>query len=85
MDFLPVWVCAGSQHVITYTTVHGLIIGWDLRAPRIAWKLENNPKHGKHFNHVCYYILLLQQLIFFSVFVLSVSFMTIFSASFLAL
>jgi len=40
-------VCTGSQNVIAYTTVHGLIIGWDLRAPKIAWKLENNPKHGK--------------------------------------
>jgi len=36
------------QHVVTYTTVHGLIIGWDLRASKVAWKLENNPKHGKH-------------------------------------
>jgi len=47
-----VFVWAGSQHVIAYATVHGLIIGWDLRAPKIVWKLENNPKHGKHSLYV---------------------------------
>jgi len=44
-------IWTGLQHVITYATVHGLIIGWDLRTSKIAWKLKNNPKHGKHSRH----------------------------------
>ncbi len=36
----------GSQNVVCYATVHGLLVGWDLRAPRIVWKLKNDPKHG---------------------------------------
>jgi len=44
--------------VIAYTTVHGLIVGWDLRAPRLAWKLQNKPKLGQ-FDVECFYISLL--------------------------
>lgn len=36
----------GSQSVLTYATVYGSIVGWDLRAPGTAWKLENGPKKG---------------------------------------
>lgn len=36
----------GSQNVIAYTTVHGLIVGWDLRSQHVAWKLQNDPKLG---------------------------------------
>ncbi|ELT97398.1 hypothetical protein CAPTEDRAFT_159025 [Capitella teleta] len=36
----------GSQNVITYATVHGFLVGWDLRSQKVAWKLNNDPKHG---------------------------------------
>lgn len=36
----------GSQSLLTYATVYGAIVGWDLRAPEIAWKLENGPRNG---------------------------------------
>lgn len=36
----------GSQSVLTYATMYGSIVGWDLRSPGTAWKLENNPKYG---------------------------------------
>nr|XP_045600663.1 phosphoinositide 3-kinase regulatory subunit 4-like isoform X2 [Procambarus clarkii] len=36
----------GSQSVLTYATVFGSIVGWDLRAPGTAWKLENGPRKG---------------------------------------
>lgn len=36
----------GSQSVLAYGTIHGSIVGWDLRSPGNAWKLENNPRHG---------------------------------------
>lgn len=36
----------GSQSVLTYATVYGTIVGWDLRAPEVAWKLENGPRKG---------------------------------------
>ncbi|KAK7079720.1 phosphoinositide-3-kinase, regulatory subunit 4, partial [Halocaridina rubra] len=36
----------GSQSVLTYATVYGSIVGWDLRAPGTAWKLENGPRKG---------------------------------------
>jgi hypothetical protein len=25
----------------------GSIVGWDLRSPAVAWKLEHNLRHGK--------------------------------------
>uniref|UniRef100_A0A1B6DEI4 non-specific serine/threonine protein kinase n=1 Tax=Clastoptera arizonana TaxID=38151 RepID=A0A1B6DEI4_9HEMI len=36
----------GTQSVVVYATTLGSIIGWDLRAPGIAWKMENNLKKG---------------------------------------
>ncbi|KAK3857919.1 hypothetical protein Pcinc_035857 [Petrolisthes cinctipes] len=36
----------GSQSVLTYATVFGSIVGWDLRSPGTAWKLENGPRKG---------------------------------------
>ncbi|XP_072035782.1 phosphoinositide 3-kinase regulatory subunit 4-like isoform X1 [Amphiura filiformis] len=37
----------GSQAILTYATVQGYLIGWDLRAPGgVAWRLRNEPKHG---------------------------------------
>ena len=36
----------GSENIIAYATVHGYLVGWDLRAPKVAWKLENDPKLG---------------------------------------
>ncbi|XP_033636552.1 phosphoinositide 3-kinase regulatory subunit 4-like [Asterias rubens] len=36
----------GSQSVVTYATVQGHLVGWDLRAPGIAWRLRNEPRHG---------------------------------------
>lgn len=32
--------------MLTYATVYGSIVGWDLRAPGTAWKLENGPRKG---------------------------------------
>lgn len=37
---------SGSQNVIAYTTVNGLIVGWDIRAQRVAWRLQNSPRLG---------------------------------------
>lgn len=37
---------SGSQSVVVYATMYGSLIGWDLRSPNIAWKLENDLKHG---------------------------------------
>ncbi|XP_054259125.1 phosphoinositide 3-kinase regulatory subunit 4 isoform X2 [Macrosteles quadrilineatus] len=37
---------SGSQSVLVYATMLGCIIGWDLRAPGIAWKLENDLRKG---------------------------------------
>nr|XP_018916322.1 PREDICTED: phosphoinositide 3-kinase regulatory subunit 4 [Bemisia tabaci] len=37
---------SGSQSVLVYATMYGSIIGWDLRAPGVAWKLENDLKQG---------------------------------------
>lgn len=37
---------AGPQTVVVYATVFGSIVGWDLRSPGTAWKLENHPKNG---------------------------------------
>ncbi|XP_068243849.1 phosphoinositide 3-kinase regulatory subunit 4 isoform X3 [Palaemon carinicauda] len=36
----------GSQSVLTYATMYGSIVGWDLRAPGTAWKLENGARQG---------------------------------------
>ena len=37
----------GSRNVLMYATVHGCIVGWDLRSPsKEVWKLQNDPKHG---------------------------------------
>lgn len=38
---------AGPQTILVYATVFGSIVGWDLRSPGTAWKLENHPKNGK--------------------------------------
>lgn len=40
----------GSQSVLVYATMLGCLIGWDLRAPGIAWKLENDLRKGKLHN-----------------------------------
>lgn len=36
-----------SHSVLAYATVRGLIYGWDLRAPKTIWKLQNDPALGK--------------------------------------
>jgi phosphoinositide-3-kinase, regulatory subunit 4 len=38
---------SGSQMVLVYATVYGSLIGWDLRAPKLAWKVNNDIKQGK--------------------------------------
>ncbi|OXU19045.1 hypothetical protein TSAR_000320 [Trichomalopsis sarcophagae] len=37
---------SGSQSVLVYATLYGSLIGWDLRCPGTAWRLENDLKHG---------------------------------------
>lgn len=37
---------AGSQSVLVYSTLYGSIVGWDLRAPGTAWRLQNDLKQG---------------------------------------
>nr|XP_008197837.1 PREDICTED: phosphoinositide 3-kinase regulatory subunit 4 isoform X2 [Tribolium castaneum] len=37
---------SGFQSVLVYATLYGSIIGWDLRTPGIAWKLENSLEKG---------------------------------------
>lgn len=37
---------SGSKSVLMYATIYGYLIGWDLRAPGIAWKLQNDIKQG---------------------------------------
>lgn len=37
---------SGSQSVLVYATLYGALVGWDLRAPGNAFKLENGLKHG---------------------------------------
>ncbi|KAJ8948165.1 hypothetical protein NQ318_009257 [Aromia moschata] len=37
---------SGSQSVLVYATLYGSVVGWDLRAPGEAWRLENDLKHG---------------------------------------
>lgn len=36
----------GNQSVLVYATLMGSIVGWDLRSPGVAWKLEHNLRHG---------------------------------------
>lgn len=36
----------GSQSTVVYATLHGMIVGWDLRCPGISWRFENNYKYG---------------------------------------
>lgn len=38
---------SGSQMVLVYATVHGSLVGWDLRSPKLAWKVNNDIKQGK--------------------------------------
>ena len=42
------WHVTGAQSVLVYATMYGSIVGWDLRAPGTAWKLENDLKRGKY-------------------------------------
>ncbi|XP_015367758.1 PREDICTED: phosphoinositide 3-kinase regulatory subunit 4 [Diuraphis noxia] len=37
---------SGSQMVLVYATVYGSLIGWDIRAPKLAWKVNNDIKQG---------------------------------------
>lgn len=37
---------SGSQMVLVYATVYGALVGWDLRAPKLAWKVNNDIKQG---------------------------------------
>jgi len=39
---------SGSQTVLVFTTVYGSIIGWDLRSPKLAWKVNNDIKQGEY-------------------------------------
>jgi hypothetical protein len=42
------WPVTGAQSVLVYATMYGSVVGWDLRAPGTAWKLENDLKRGKY-------------------------------------
>ncbi|XP_041377701.1 phosphoinositide 3-kinase regulatory subunit 4-like [Gigantopelta aegis] len=37
---------AGSQSVLTYATVNGYLMGWDLRSNSMAWQLKNDARTG---------------------------------------
>ncbi|XP_073986579.1 vacuolar protein sorting 15 isoform X1 [Rhodnius prolixus] len=37
---------SGSQSVLVCATIYGCLIGWDLRAPGLAWKLDNEIRQG---------------------------------------
>lgn len=37
---------AGPKSVVVYATLYGSLVGWDLRAPGVAWRLENGLKQG---------------------------------------
>ncbi|KAI4461743.1 phosphoinositide 3-kinase regulatory subunit 4 [Holotrichia oblita] len=37
---------SGPQSVLVYATLYGTLVGWDMRAPGEAWRLENGLKHG---------------------------------------
>jgi phosphoinositide-3-kinase, regulatory subunit 4 len=36
----------GSQSMIVYATLYGAIVGWDIRMPGNAWRLENDLRNG---------------------------------------
>lgn len=36
----------GHQSILVYATLMGSIVGWDLRSPGTAWKLDHNLRHG---------------------------------------
>lgn len=42
---------SGSQMVLVYTTVYGSVVGWDLRAPKLAWKVNNDIKQGEYYTY----------------------------------
>ena len=43
------WISlTGNQSVLVYATLMGSIVGWDLRSPGVAWKLDHNLRHGKN-------------------------------------
>lgn len=37
---------SGSKSIVVYTTLYGSVVGWDLRAPGNAFRLENGAKNG---------------------------------------
>ncbi|XP_023244916.1 phosphoinositide 3-kinase regulatory subunit 4 isoform X2 [Copidosoma floridanum] len=37
---------SGSQSMLVYATLYGHLVGWDLRCPGVAWRLENDLKYG---------------------------------------
>lgn len=37
---------SGFQSVLIYATLYGSLVGWDLRAPGTAWRLENGLDKG---------------------------------------
>lgn len=37
---------SGPQSVVIYATLYGAIVGWDLRSPNTAFRLENGLKQG---------------------------------------
>lgn len=37
---------SGPQSLLIYATLYGAIVGWDLRSPNVAWRLENGLKYG---------------------------------------
>lgn len=37
---------SGSHSLLVYATLYGSLVGWDLRSPTVAWKLENGLKQG---------------------------------------
>ncbi|XP_018572792.1 phosphoinositide 3-kinase regulatory subunit 4 isoform X2 [Anoplophora glabripennis] len=43
---------SGSQSVVVYATLYGSLVGWDLRAPGVAWRLENGLRKG-HITTFC--------------------------------
>ena len=43
---------SGGQNLLTFVTTKGRLCGLDLRAPGLAWDLQNNNKHGQHVDIV---------------------------------
>lgn len=43
---------SGSQSIVVYATLYGSLVGWDLRAPGVAWRLENGLRKG-HITTFC--------------------------------